>query len=391
MKLSPARRPFALTLIVVPIVLLTACLSPRPLTERPSPRAYVLPEVPLERWGDNTCGAGALATVMRHHGQQVSEEDLVPLLPTGRNGGVVSVDLLIAAKRYGFDAELIRGDEEAVRGSLEDGEPVILMIRVVNFPGVGKDLFHYIVLDGHDPDKGLYRAQFGDAKARWISLSALDGQWAATDYATLLLSPASDQSMAGGVTALRRAVVLEEEGRLEEAVELYRAITEANPRSAIPWLNLGNVQMKLGRIDDAEESYRNAIDLSPGSRDAMNNLAWLLASERRSLEEAELLARRAVLEPGPDAFLYLDTLGEVLRAQGKCEEAIDELERAVFSVPESQSSYRAPLLMNLGRAQIDCDRATDARKTLRHVLEATTEEALVREATATLEALEADR
>lgn len=388
MTRSRSCRSVILPFTVLPLMLLVGCLSPKPATGRPSPRAYVLPEVPLERWGDNTCGAGALSTVMRHHGRPVSEEDLVPLLPTGRNGGVVSIDLLLAAKRNGLEAELIRGSEDLIRSSIERGDPVILMIRVADLPGAGRDLFHYIVVDGHDPGKNLYRAQFGDAKARWISLDALDGQWAATDYATLLLSPSDKPGDGSGVGALRRAVILEEEGRLDEALQLYRAIVETNPSSAIGWLNMGNVLMRQGRTAAAEESYRRAIDLAPGDRDAMNNLAWLLVSERRSLDEAELLARRAVLEPGPDAFLYLDTLGEILRAQGKCEEAIDELDRAVFSIPPAQSSYRTPILMNLSRAQIDCGRTSEARDTLRKALDSTSEEAVRSEVIAALEGLE---
>ncbi|MBW3670473.1 MAG: tetratricopeptide repeat protein [Acidobacteria bacterium] len=364
-------------LLIVGLLLLLSlggCLSPKPLTNRPSPQAYVLPEVPLERWGDNTCGAGALSAVMRHHGHPVTEEELVPLLPTGRNGGVVSVDLVIAAQRYGFDADLIRGSEEALRQSLESGKPVITMIRVADLPGVGRDLFHYLVIDGYDPERELYRAQFGDAKARWLSLDSIDSQWSATDYATLLIEPMNEDEDRVSGSPLRRAVRLEEQGRDEEAIRLYRTIIEANPNDATAWINLGNVQTKLGKSAEAEASYRQALAISPGSRDAMNNLAWLLVTERRDLEEAEFLARRASLEPGPDAFLYLDTLGEVLRARGDCDAAIEQFETALFSIPSRQQSFRSPILLNLGQAQIDCGKDAEARVTLEQALDSAPEE-----------------
>lgn len=335
---------------------MSGCLSPRPLTEQPSARAYVLPDVPLERWGDNTCGAGALSTVMRHHGRSVAEGELVPLLPTGRNGGVVSIDLLIAAKRYGFDAKLIRGSEETIRSSLASGHPVITMIRVADLPGVSRDLFHYLVMDGYDPVKGLYRTQFGDAQARWITLESIDGQWAATDYATLLVVPGKDDDEPLTASAgLKRAVLFEEQGYDEKALQIYESIAASDPDNALVWLNMGNVQLRLGEAAKAEESYRRALDLAPGDRDVMNNLAWLLVTERRDLEEAELLARRASLQVGTDAFLYLDTLGEVLRVQGRCDEAIEQFETALFSVPAGQAEFRASILSNLEQARRDCD------------------------------------
>src|SRR2546430_9174911 len=50
-------------------------------------------------------------------------------------------------------------------------------------------------------------------------------------------------------------------------------------------------------------------DALPISRDAMNNLAWLLFQQRK-LSEAESLARKAVAQQGPDSYLVLDTRSE---------------------------------------------------------------------------------
>lgn len=366
----------ALILWCTAALCLSGCLTSKPSGEQPSAQAFVLPEIAVDPWGDNTCGAGALSTVLRHYGDSVTEEDLVPLLPTGRNGGVVSIDLLLAARQRGFEASLIRGSEERIRESIEAGNPAIVMIQVADLPGASRDLFHYLVIDGHDPGGETFRAQFGDGKARWISLGKFTRQWAATDFATLLVAPQQDGKRADRRIALGRAVLLEEQGHRQEALDLYRAILDANPRHALAWLNLGNVQMKMGSLEDAETSYREALHLAPGDRDVMNNLAWLLVQQNRNLEEAELLARRAALEMGADAFLYFDTLGEVLRVRGNCEDAVDQFETALFSVPADGRIHRSPILFNLSRAQIDCNRPDEAKRTLEQALESDPDEAL---------------
>jgi tetratricopeptide (TPR) repeat protein len=361
--------PLALTL------LLGGCITMKPASQKPSEQAMVIPGVPLETWGDQTCGAAALSTVLRLYGDEVAEEDLVPLLPKGRNGGVVSVDLLLAARQRGYGAKLLRGSEDLVREAVESSQPPIIMIQVVDLPGSSRDLFHYLVIDGFDPARNNFRAQFGDGRARWISLQSLDKQWAATDYATLLVDSTATGTR-GSTGSVARGVLLEEEGRLEEAADLYRAVIRTDPGSALAWTNLGNVQLKLGDPSAAEESYREALTLSPGDRDVLNNLAWLLWSEGRDIDEAEILARRAAIAPGDDAFLYQDTLARILHAQGKCEEAIELLRQALFGIPGAYEQYRASILFGLGRAQLDCGQAGDGEQTLQRALDARPDEHL---------------
>lgn len=62
----------------------------------------------------------------------------------------------------------------------------------------------------------------------------------------------------------------------------------------------------------AEGLYRKALAAAPGDAVALNNLAWLLYSEGRGLDEAESLAARAVgLAPAAQAKDYRDTLEHI--------------------------------------------------------------------------------
>ncbi|HVR42792.1 MAG TPA: tetratricopeptide repeat protein [Thermoanaerobaculia bacterium] len=339
-------RPWVLPILVLPLV---SCITTRPRSAQPAPAAEVIRTVPVRQWGDNTCGSGALSAVLNHFGDPVSEAELDQAFPKGRHGGVVSVDLLLETRRRGFDARIVQGDRALVVERVRAGVPVILMLRVVDLPGARGDLFHYVIADGYDPERELFRVQFGDGKARWTRLERLARAWEGAGNATLLVEPQALES------ALRQAVLLEEKGRLDEARESYLHLAVRHSDSAIVWTNLGNVEARRGDPDAAESAYRRAIEIDPEGRDALNNLAWLLYGERR-LDEAETIARRAVEAPGPDPHLAWDTLGHVLVARGECREAAEAWTRALES-PSLDRAGRAAATAALQSTLRDCDDA----------------------------------
>ena len=320
-------------LLLVAPLLLGGCVFWTPRSLRPGTGATVVSAVPLQKWDVTSCGAGALSSVLRHHGDPTTMEEWQAALPKTR-GGVMSVDLVLAAREKGFDARIATGDAELVETELREGRPVIAMLQVVQSPGKGYDFFHYIVIDGHDPGGRLFRAQFGDGKPRWISLDRIETAWKATRYATILVR--RPDPLAG---ELREAVRLEEAGRQEEAIALYGEILARNPSSVLAWTNLGNTQVRMGRRENAEESFRRALAIEPRSPDAMNNLAWLLYEQGR-LAEAGPLAREAAAIAAPDRWMRLDTLARILAAGGSCDEARATFREALAVVPESHAADR---------------------------------------------------
>jgi tetratricopeptide (TPR) repeat protein len=105
----------------------------------------------------------------------------------------------------------------------------------------------------------------------------------------------------------------EARGDAEAAVREYRAAARHLPLAR---LFLGNALFGLGRLEEAEAAYREAIRLLPGNAEAHNNLAWLLHTRGRDLDEAVKLAERAVeLDPGREAFR--DTREQVRAARDR--------------------------------------------------------------------------
>ncbi|MEA2569590.1 MAG: hypothetical protein QOI24_1591 [Acidobacteriota bacterium] len=329
------------------LLLGTSCVAWTPRSVRTSPSATVLPDIPMQKWGIESCGAGSLSTVLQHYGDKTSMNEWDATLPKVR-GGVITIDLILAARKRGFDAELVTGTPDLVTEEVAKGHPVILMLQVVEAPGTGYDFFHYIVVDGLDRDRKLIRSQFGDGKARWISFARLEKPWAGGGHAALLIRPRD------GITdSLRAAVALEDAGNYADAAASYRTILTAHPDSTLVWTNLGNAEMQLGKRAEAEEAFRKALAIDQKSRDALNNLAWLLYQQNR-LPEAENFARQAVAQPGPDPYLVLDTLARILAAKGACDEAVTTFDKALQSVPASRASARDDLEKGLADTRRSC-------------------------------------
>ena len=91
-------------------------------------------------------------------------------------------------------------------------------------------------------------------------------------------------------------------------------------------MRLGNILYKLGRLDEAEASFTQAIALKPDFTEAHNNLGNTL-KELGRLDEAEASFRQAIALK-PDFALAYSNLGIVLYINGDIESGLENLEKA---------------------------------------------------------------
>src|SRR5438876_2168667 len=59
------------------------------------------------------------------------------------------------------------------------------------------------------------------------------------------------------------ALALEQQGRTQEAVTAWRAVTQANPHDAGAFASLGLDLARLGKYAEAVHAYRSALGLNP--------------------------------------------------------------------------------------------------------------------------------
>ncbi len=123
------------------------------------------------------------------------------------------------------------------------------------------------------------------------------------------------------------ASLLEEQKNYSRALKALEAAVVRFPEQAQLYFFLGSIQERLGKKQDSMASMRQVLELEPDHAQALNYLAYTMAELSKNLEEAEVLARRALALQPKDGYI-LDTVGWVLFKQGRVAEAIPYLEKA---------------------------------------------------------------
>ena len=157
--------------------------------------------------------------------------------------------------------------------------------------------------------------------------------------------------------------------RYAEAVEVYRELAAIDPYSVDAYNRLGYAAMQAGDWLVAASAFDQVIHLSPRSPAGYNNLAYLYAQHELNLSQALRLAEKAMELAGdpPDATV-LDTYGWVLLKNGRAEEAVGVLERAL-GLSGQDPRAQAEVLYHLGMAHLRLNRRDTARQLLQQALE----------------------
>jgi tetratricopeptide (TPR) repeat protein len=135
----------------------------------------------------------------------------------------------------------------------------------------------------------------------------------------------------------------------DRALAEYQTAMEYSLDFASSGMNLGNLNLSLGRAAEAERSYRLALAIDELFFPARMNLAVLLSGQGRN-DEAERELRQ-VLEAYPDNADAAYSLGLLLVEVGRPDEALGWLQRAAAALPrDARAHYNLGLLLQqLGR------------------------------------------
>ena len=140
-------------------------------------------------------------------------------------------------------------------------------------------------------------------------------------------SIAADENYLPAYTAY--ASILIGKNQTAAAIGEYQRLVEKMPSASVYTL-LGMIQESAQNLTDAEASYRKALEISPETPIASNNLAWLIAdSGNGNLDEALKLAQTAV-DQNQTVANYYDTLGWVYFKKGLYSPAVEQLRRGGF-------------------------------------------------------------
>ncbi|HZS08884.1 MAG TPA: tetratricopeptide repeat protein [Blastocatellia bacterium] len=163
---------------------------------------------------------------------------------------------------------------------------------------------------------------------------------------TLWLIP---QQPADASVRFNRAVTLQQQGKLTEAVDEYRALLRIRPDYAEAHANLGVVLARLEKYDEAIASYESALRLNPQLTPVLLNLGILYYRAGQFERAIEALGRFLAVTPGNTQARQL--IGLSLVELGRDEEAIRQLELTLTAAPDD-----AAVIYSLGLAWLRLNR-----------------------------------
>ena len=131
--------------------------------------------------------------------------------------------------------------------------------------------------------------------------------------------------------------ILQGLGKSEEAEQSYRKAIEIKPDYAEAHSNLGNIFRDIGKFEEAEQSYRKAIEIKPDYADSHYNLG-ITFNDLGKLEEAEFSCRKAI-ELKPDYAKAHCNLGTILMDLGKLKDAELSYLKAIEINPDFADAY----------------------------------------------------
>ncbi|WP_333874558.1 tetratricopeptide repeat protein [Methylobacter sp.] len=150
-------------------------------------------------------------------------------------------------------------------------------------------------------------------------------------------------------------------GKLNEAEASYRRALQIKPNDAETHYNLGNTLKDLRRLPEAVDNYRQALQARPNYAEAYNNLGVTFQDMGR-LDEAEAGYRQALLLK-PDYAEAYSNLGIILKNLGRLDEAEASYRKALQIKPDYAEAYN-----NLGATLQKMDRLNEAEAGYRQAL-----------------------
>ncbi len=137
--------------------------------------------------------------------------------------------------------------------------------------------------------------------------------------------------------------VLSKTGKSEQAIDYLQKLIATFPQSlerASAYSLLAKTYDNSGREDLALKTYRSYLNENKTDPKAQNAFAWFCAGKKIALDEALIVAQKAVESTNEKEPGILDTLAEVLFAKQEIDAAVSTIDKAIALDPEDKYYYK---------------------------------------------------
>jgi hypothetical protein len=307
------KKPGVLAFLLLGCILALLCgcsawqRTPMPQLPANVPSRVELDAVPFYPQDAYQCGPATLAMALTWSGLAVTPEELKDQVYSPERQGSLQMAMVGATRRHGKIAYEIN-DPAAIYAEIAAGFAVIIL-QNLGFSWL--PVWHYAVVIGYDAPAAHIILRSGATRRKVMSYRLFERTWARSNYWGLMVfGPTRIPVQATENKYLAAVLGLEKSRHYADAVLGYQTALTRWPQSLTARMGLGNSYYFLGNLKQAENAFRDAIDLHPRSAPAFNNLAQVLLEQGRR-PEALAAALKAVALGGPMKSEFEKTLQEI--------------------------------------------------------------------------------
>lgn len=276
------------------------------------PPAVELTSVPFHPQQAYQCGPASLAMLANWQDIDITPQTLTPKLYIPGKKGSLQIELLSNTRQLGLIPYLLKPELDNLLREVAAGNPVLV------FQNLALDWYprwHYAVVVGYNLPQDRIILRSGTDRRRINSLAQFEHTWQRADrWAMLALEPGQLPATVEYWRYLRALSAMEQVGRHSQAQAGYRAGLQQWPHDARLLMGLANSQYAEEQTAAAIATLEQLLRQHPDYAPAHNNLAHLYLQGGR-LADAEQHARRAVNLGGEHLDAYRQTLNEIRQQQ----------------------------------------------------------------------------
>lgn len=362
-------RPFFLTFLI--IISVCGCASVEFSTIKqslvsPNYPGHYIKDILFIKQDKFACGPAALATVLRYHQIDISQQEISKELYIPKIKGSLNFEMAFFAQRFGLFSESYSGDFPDLKSKISSDIPVIVLVR--NLPLVFEQ-YHYIVVSGFDDSKKVLIANTGVKENVLIPYKIFFACWRNANNWMLVICPPEKVNWALTHQEYNKlGNFYEKKQDFDKAITNYNEALRLKPNTPEYFFNLGNVYLKKGLFDEAKRYFENALAMDPNFSDCLNNLSCVYLEKDQELNKAQELVNKAItLNPQAKAY-YLDTLALIQTHRGVFDEAVVTFKKAIELVPKDDPDNLSTIYYHLATAQYKNGQIDDTKASLNESL-----------------------
>ena len=229
-------------------------------TQAPLPASAALTGFRFEYQTINNCGPTTLAMALSYWGWEGTQAEIAEVIKPVRRDKNVRWDELIyyVQNHAGWLDALFRvgGTPDIAKRFIANGYPVIIATgyTLEQQGWVG----HYLLLSGYADDTKTFTVQDSTGGPdRVVPYADIEREWQQFNQLFIVVFPIDDRET---IQALLGPDADEDANR-QRALELAQATTQADPRNAFAWFNLGSNLNFFARYAEAAEAFDQARTL----------------------------------------------------------------------------------------------------------------------------------